>query len=328
MKTLIRLYILPIIIALYSSAGMAQDASSWVEVSPEGEAFTLMMPLTPEISGRKYQSGRMNVTGKLYSVNSDGITYRVWSLNDQALANSALADQDSYLDSCADLVWESMLKAEREKVEKSRGKIASMNYRRELLGGAFPGREYSITLGTAQGLVHFYIAQSRIYVLVVMSPIYNSELIEQFLKSFTTKQKSATIDADPILFPRDETTHFGNSTPTGTATGGNTATSRGGEDYNRVFSPREVTQKARILSKPEPEYTEAARKYAVSGTVVLRAVFSSTGELTNIRVLRKLPHGLTEQSVIAARGMKFQPPIKDGRPVSQYIQIEYNFNLY
>jgi hypothetical protein len=38
-----------------------------------------------------------------------------------------------------------------------------------------------------------------------------------------------------------------------------------------------VTSKARVLSKPEPTYTEAARKNQITGTVVLRAVFSSGG---------------------------------------------------
>ncbi|MBD0324918.1 MAG: TonB family protein [Pyrinomonadaceae bacterium] len=99
-------------------------------------------------------------------------------------------------------------------------------------------------------------------------------------------------------------------------------------DYNRTFSPREVTQKARILSRPEPQYTEEARKNQVSGTVVLRAVFSSSGQVTGIRAVSGLPYGLTEKAIAAARQIRFQPAMKDGRPVSQYIQIEYNFNLY
>jgi TonB family protein len=100
-------------------------------------------------------------------------------------------------------------------------------------------------------------------------------------------------------------------------------------DYaNRVFKPSEVSSKARIISRPEPQYTEDARKNQVSGTVVLRAVFSSNGSVTNIRTVSGLPHGLTERAMAAARQIRFTPATKDGRPVSQYIQIEYNFNLY
>ena len=102
-----------------------------------------------------------------------------------------------------------------------------------------------------------------------------------------------------------------------------------GEDYaNRIFNPKDVTVKARILSRPEPQYTEEARKNQVSGTVVLRAVFSSGGQVTNIRTVSGLPYGLTERAIAAARMIRFSPAMKDGRAVSQYIQIEYNFNLY
>jgi TonB family protein len=97
---------------------------------------------------------------------------------------------------------------------------------------------------------------------------------------------------------------------------------------NRIFSGRDVTAKARVLSKPEPQYTESARKYAVQGTVILRGVFSSSGEVKNLKVMTKLPHGLTESALRAARKIKFTPAMKDGREVSMYIQLEYNFNLY
>ncbi|HKS28280.1 MAG TPA: energy transducer TonB, partial [Pyrinomonadaceae bacterium] len=102
----------------------------------------------------------------------------------------------------------------------------------------------------------------------------------------------------------------------------------GGDDPNRVYTTKDVTSKARILSRPEPQYTEEARRNQVTGTVVLRAVFSAGGSVTNIKAVKGLPDGLTEKAIAAARQIKFVPAQKDGRNVSQYIQIEYNFNLY
>jgi TonB family protein len=102
----------------------------------------------------------------------------------------------------------------------------------------------------------------------------------------------------------------------------------GGEDYNKTFAPKDVTQKARIISRPEPQYTEEARKNQISGTVVLRAVLGSNGAVSGIRAVSGLPFGLTEKAITAAHQIKFVPAQKDGRAVSQYIQIEYNFNLY
>jgi protein TonB len=87
-------------------------------------------------------------------------------------------------------------------------------------------------------------------------------------------------------------------------------------------------ERVRLLVKPEPHYTEEARRQGVVGTVTLRVIFSSTGEVTQIRTINGLPLGLTERAIAAAREIKFVPAKKDGRPVSVSMQLEYNFNLY
>ena len=110
--------------------------------------------------------------------------------------------------------------------------------------------------------------------------------------------------------------------------GGGPGGGGGGTDYNRVFNGKDVTQKARVLSKPEPGYTEDARKNQVTGTVVLKVIFTSSGQVTSIQAVKPLPYGLTEKAIAAARAIKFIPAIKDGHNVSQYMQLEYSFNLY
>jgi TonB family protein len=110
--------------------------------------------------------------------------------------------------------------------------------------------------------------------------------------------------------------------------GGGPGGGGGGYDPNKIYSGKDVNSKARVLSKPEPQYTEDARKNQITGTVVLRAVFTSGGQVTNIRAVSGLPYGLTERAIAAARQIKFVPATKDGRTVSMYIQLEYNFNLY
>ncbi|MFN2530546.1 MAG: energy transducer TonB [Pyrinomonadaceae bacterium] len=102
----------------------------------------------------------------------------------------------------------------------------------------------------------------------------------------------------------------------------------GGGGYDRIFPGKDVTSKARLLSKPEPQYTEDARKNQITGTVVLKCVFSSSGQVTNIRTVSGLPYGLTDRAIAAARQIKFVPATKDGHQVSMWMQLEYNFNLY
>jgi TonB family protein len=100
------------------------------------------------------------------------------------------------------------------------------------------------------------------------------------------------------------------------------------DDPDRIYPGMQVTERARVLSKPEPQYTEDARRNQITGAVVLRVVFSRTGEVTNIRAIHPLPFGLTEKAIAAARMIRFRPATRAGRPVNVYMQLEYNFNLY
>lgn len=99
-------------------------------------------------------------------------------------------------------------------------------------------------------------------------------------------------------------------------------------DIDRVFRVPEVTTRARVLSKPEPQYTEEARRIQISGTVTLSVVFSRTGQVTDIRAVQSLCCGLTEKAIAAARQIRFVPAMREGQPVSVRMQLEYNFNLY
>jgi TonB family protein len=89
-----------------------------------------------------------------------------------------------------------------------------------------------------------------------------------------------------------------------------------------------VTRKAVITAKPEPGFTEEARKNNVVGVVKLRLVLGSNGQVSNISVVKPLPDGLTERAISAAKRIQFTPAQKDGRNVSQWVTIEYNFNIY
>jgi TonB family protein len=101
-----------------------------------------------------------------------------------------------------------------------------------------------------------------------------------------------------------------------------------GSASNDIYAAREVERQAVLLSKPEPGFTEAARQNNTSGVVTLRMALTSTGQVSNVSVIRGLPDGLTERAMEAAMGVKFEPALKDGRPVSQWITLEYNFNIY
>jgi protein TonB len=88
-----------------------------------------------------------------------------------------------------------------------------------------------------------------------------------------------------------------------------------------------VDVKAEITAKPEPGYTREARRVGVQGLVVLKVLLLGDGKIDRVRVVRRVPYGLTENAIFAACEIKFKPALKGGQPVSQWATVEYAFRL-
>ncbi len=82
------------------------------------------------------------------------------------------------------------------------------------------------------------------------------------------------------------------------------------------------------ISSPDPDYTEEARRAKKQGTCVLWLIVDSTGHPRDIRVIRGLGFGLDAKALEAVQRWKFQPALKDGRPVDVQISVEVEFHLY
>lgn len=161
----------------------------------------------------------------------------------------------------------------------------------------FAGKQYSSVNKTSPATVQFFTTEGRLYRFTASGKVAEDEGVRQFFSSISLDKETTGIE---VPDNPDE----------------------------RIFTGREVDTKARLTGKPEPPYTEEARKQWISGTVVLRAVFSAKGKVVNIRVVSGLPHGLTERAIEAAKKIKFIPATKDGKPVSMWMQLEYNFDPY
>jgi TonB family protein len=94
-----------------------------------------------------------------------------------------------------------------------------------------------------------------------------------------------------------------------------------------AFTTKEVDVKAELTARPEPRYTREARSVGVQGIVVLKLLLLPDGKIDRIRVVRRLPYGLTENAILAACEIKFKPAMKAGQPVAQWAQLEYGFRL-
>ena len=81
------------------------------------------------------------------------------------------------------------------------------------------------------------------------------------------------------------------------------------------------------IYRPDPEYSDEARKSKFEGTVRLEIVVDERGNPSQLRVLRALGLGLVEKALEAVRKWHFRPGTQDGRPVPVVAFIDVNFRL-
>jgi TonB family protein len=98
---------------------------------------------------------------------------------------------------------------------------------------------------------------------------------------------------------------------------------QGGVDPNNGLGPASPV----AIYKPEPQYSEEARKARWSGMVTLWVEVDASGQVTNINVMKPLGLGLDEKAVEAVSKWKFQPGMKGGQPVPVLVQVDVTFRL-
>jgi protein TonB len=88
----------------------------------------------------------------------------------------------------------------------------------------------------------------------------------------------------------------------------------------------EPVVKPKALSRPTPAYTADARAAAVSGKVRVEIVVDERGQVSSVRLLDGLGHGLDEAALAAARSMTFDAAARCGKPVSATFRIGFSFS--
>lgn len=84
----------------------------------------------------------------------------------------------------------------------------------------------------------------------------------------------------------------------------------------------------KILSKPLPGYTNAARSANYGGSITLAVLFAADGKTKYAIALNSLDYGLAEAAFNAAAGITFEPELIDGKPVSVVRRVQYTFDIY
>ncbi len=86
--------------------------------------------------------------------------------------------------------------------------------------------------------------------------------------------------------------------------------------------------KVKILTKPRPGYTDAARVGNVQGNIVILALFDVSGRVTQAMIVKPLGSGLDENALRATMLIRFEPATKDGKPIPAVKRVEYSFSIF
>jgi len=81
------------------------------------------------------------------------------------------------------------------------------------------------------------------------------------------------------------------------------------------------------VHSPDPHYPEEARHARVQGVVILQTIIDKVGNVTDVRVLKGLPSGLTEAAVEAVSSWRFRPATLEGKPVAVYYLVTVSFSV-
>ncbi len=102
-----------------------------------------------------------------------------------------------------------------------------------------------------------------------------------------------------------------------------------GDETVKTAEVKDGDTKAIIIPvKPQPKYTDAARKANTQGTITLKVTFLANGGIGNITIVDGLPYGLTEQAIYAAARLVFIPPKQNGISYAVSKTITYSFTIY
>jgi len=120
----------------------------------------------------------------------------------------------------------------------------------------------------------------------------------------------------------------GEGTGIGSGKGGGLGPGEGGGVGGGVYSVGGNVTAPVPIYKPEPPYSEEARKAKYQGTLVLWIIVDTQGGVSNVRVVRPLGLGLDEKAVDTVRTWKFKPAMRSGVPVAVRVMVEVSFRLF
>lgn len=308
-----KLVILLILFAILSTIAVAQTANpEWAFVTNKLGDVTAEIPVVTERTSAKELSEDKDLWGS-----AGGSYVYAFSYNDKP-ENGSVPDSIAY-------------------ARKLGKKPSASSF------AGFDSEDYKFE--DEDGFKHLIIdlrANGRRYIFHSVSESISDMTISRFFASIKiSKAREEKLPEDPlddeiIGQPREQpATVQGTGSGSGRGSGGYGAGigSGGGVAADLGTGPLTPPDKAgnrpfKVLSKPRPGYTDLARSFNIAGTVTLRITFLADGTIGGVEPVTKLPFGLTQKAIAAARGIRFEPLMQKSVPYSVTKTLQYTFTIY
>lgn len=311
-----RIAVLIVIIVSGFVGGFAQKAApssgNWRVLAPANEEFTVEVPLELSYSDDKSEDSFLRG-------NEDAFTRQY---------RNRLKDTYFFIFSESRPYDYSPIKSGLDFIRKfdEKGNAVSV--------GRFEGSKF--VFGDNEGFYHtavFIKTKARTYLFHTVSEDRSSSAADRFISSLKIQEKEPSELKAPTpktvsATPADDVNQAGS---TGPGTGSGIGLGRGSGTGSGPGGPAPTdpsTHNVKIRSKPRASYTDAARFYNVQGTIMLRVTFLADGTIGEVTPISRLPFGLTNQALAAARTIKFEPARKEGIAYSRTMTIHYGFTIW
>jgi protein TonB len=141
---------------------------------------------------------------------------------------------------------------------------------------------------------------------------------------------SLTNLGDPLAAGPGDSLGHGNGTGIGSGTGGGLGPGEGGGTGGGMFRAGvNGVGLPTCFYMPNPPYSDEARKAKYSGVVLVEAVITVDGRVTNPRVIKSPGLGLDESTTNTMRTWRCKPVTgPNGKPVPVLVPFEVTFRLY
>ncbi len=280
------------------------EPENWQTYSPENEEFSVEMPVIP-IGGIHITDKNKRVFNGKYQTFANGNYYFIHSEN---IKNNSLDDE-----------LKNLLKSYQS---------SEINFQ----FGGLTGKKY--TFADDEGFYQQILiinSKNRFYIFHAVSEIKDDETLNRFFNSlkFFEAKEQLTLNDENTKRAKFFEQQMPNNRNYETNSAKDNPVIKNNPPINSpipnstVSTNKPVIQTFKITKQQSASYTDLARYYGIMGAVRLKVTFLANGTIGAISVRKKLPFGLTNQSIKAAKSVEF---VAGSVTVSK--TIEYGFTLY